>query len=98
VATDILGVSGRAIIHALIEGEQEATKLAAMAQGKLRGKTPELQRALNGRLTEHHGFMLRLLWDELKALEELMARLDQQITEVTRPIRLKLSAWTPYQA
>jgi transposase len=66
VASDILGVSGRAIIHTLIDGEQEATKLAAMALGKLRGKTPELQRALNGRLTEHHGFMLHLLWDELK--------------------------------
>jgi transposase len=85
VATAILGVSGRAIIHALIEGEQDASELAAMAQGRLRGKTPELRRALNGRLTEHHRFMLRLLWDELKALEELMARLDQQITEVTRP-------------
>jgi transposase len=85
VATDILGVSGRAIIHALIEGEQDATKLAAMAQGKLRGKIPELQRALQGRLTEHHRFMLRLLWDELTALEELMAKLDQQIAKVTRP-------------
>jgi transposase len=85
VATDILGMSGRAIIHALIEGEQDATKLAAMAQGKLRSKTPELQRALKGRLTEHHRFMLRLLWEELRALEELMAKLDQQITEVTRP-------------
>lgn len=85
VATDILGLSGRAIIRALIEGEQDATKLAAMAKGKLRSKIPELQRALQGRLTEHHRFMLHLLWDELKALDELMAKLDQQIAEVTRP-------------
>ncbi len=42
VASDILGVSGRAMIHALIEGEQDAAKLAHMTQGPLRGKIPEL--------------------------------------------------------
>ena len=48
VATDILGMSGRAMIKALMEGEQDAAQLADMAQGKLRTKLPELQLALEG--------------------------------------------------
>jgi len=49
VATDILGVSGRAMIQALMKGEEDATKLAKLAQGKLKSKIPELERALRGR-------------------------------------------------
>jgi transposase len=85
VATDILGVSGRAMIQALIQGEEDATKLAALAQGKLRSKRPELQRALQGRMTEHHRFMLGLLCDELAALDKVMGKLEKQIAELTRP-------------
>jgi hypothetical protein len=61
LATDILGVSRRAMLQALIEGEQDPVKLADFAQRKLRGKIPELEKALEGRLTEHHQFMLGLL-------------------------------------
>ncbi len=65
VATDVMGVSGRAMIQALMEGETDPVKLADLAQRQLRGKIPELQKALQGHLTEHHGFLLRLLWKEL---------------------------------
>ena len=85
VATDIMGASGRAMIQAIIEGEEDARKLADMAQGPLRGKIPELEKALEGHVTEHHRFMLRLLWKQLISQEELMAELNTRIEEATRP-------------
>lgn len=95
VASDILGVSGRAMIQALMEGEQEACKLADMAQGQLRGKIPELERALEGRVTDHHRFMLRLLWKELASLEELIAQVERKIEEVTRPWAPRIEQMDP---
>src|SRR5207253_2727367 len=71
VATDIMGVSGRAMIEAMIEGEEDARTLADMAQGRLRGKILELEKALEGHVTEHHRFLLRLLWKQLTSQEEL---------------------------
>src|SRR5207302_9752989 len=59
--------------------------LADFAQRQLRGKIPELEKALEGHLTEHHRFMLRLLWKELAQQEELIAELDRKIEEHTRP-------------
>jgi transposase len=63
VASDVLGVSGRKMIEALIAGEKDVGKLADLAQKSLRGKIPQLQRALAGELTEHHRFFLRQLLD-----------------------------------
>src|SRR5438128_80705 len=85
VATDILGVSGRAMLEALMEGQEDPVKLADLAQRQLRGKIPELEKALEGHLTEHHRFMLRMLWKELGQQEELIAELDRKIEEQTRP-------------
>jgi transposase len=85
VAGDILGVSGRAMLTALMEGEKDPVKLADFAQRKLRGKIPELEKALQGHLTEHHRFLLRLLWKQLAQQEELIAELDAKIGEQTRP-------------
>lgn len=85
VATDILGVSGRDILQRLIHGEQDAENLAERARGKLRGKIPELRRALRGNLLEHHRFELQLHWDHLQQLEKLIKRLSQRITEICQP-------------
>lgn len=85
VASDILGVSGRAMLDAVIAGETDENKLANLAQRKMRGKIPELQQALRGRLTAHHRFLLRLLRKELQQQEGLLAELDQRIEELTRP-------------
>src|SRR5438445_3031905 len=79
VATDILGVSGRAMLEALMEGQEDPVQLADLAQRQLRGKIPELEKALEGHLTEHHRFLLRLLWKELAQQEELIAELDRKI-------------------
>jgi transposase len=85
VATDILGVSGRAMLEALIEGRKNPAQLADLAQRQLRGKISELEKALEGHVTDHHRFMLRLLWRHLAQQEELIADLDTKIEEQTRP-------------
>jgi transposase len=82
VATDVLGVSGRAMLEALVAGENDPEQLADRAQRKLRAKIPELRLALHGRVTDHHRFLLRLLLDELMSLEGLMGRVTERITEV----------------
>src|SRR6516165_8316174 len=90
VATDVLGASGRAMLEALITGEEDPVKLADLAQRKLRGKIPQLEKALEGHLTEHHRFMLKLLWKQLAQQEELIAELDSRIEEQTRPFAAEI--------
>src|SRR5207253_10597794 len=92
VATDVLGVSGRAMLEALITGEEDPVKLAHLAQRKLRSKIPELEKALEGHLTEHHRFMLQLLWKQLAQQEELIAELDRKIEEQTRPFAAEIDS------
>jgi transposase len=86
VATDILGMSRRPMIEALIRGEEDPEKLASLARGRLRSKIPELERALQGRVTTHHRFLLRLLWKDLESLEVLIGELGAKIKELTRPL------------
>lgn len=90
VATEILGVSGRAILQALIAGQEDPVQLADLAQRKLRGKIPQLEKALEGHLREHHRFLLRLLWKQLGQQEELIAELDAKIEEQTRPFAAEI--------
>jgi hypothetical protein len=85
VASDILGVAGRALLDAVSAGEPDEQKLADLAQRKMSGKLPELQQALRGRLTEHHRFLLRLLRKELEQQEGWLAELSQRIEELPRP-------------
>ncbi len=85
VATDALGASGRAMLKAMIEGEEDVEKLAEMSRGLLRNKIPELQRALEGRLRSHHRFLLKELMEHLEFVESKMARLEREIGEHLRP-------------
>jgi transposase len=77
VASDALGVSGRAILWALARGETDPTKLASLAQRKLKEKRSQLERALNGRLTTNQRFVLG---ESLKRWEELEAA-DRRVTK-----------------
>src|SRR6516225_9965910 len=85
VATDVLGVSGRDMLEALIAGETDPAKLAELARKRLREKLPELQLALQGRVTDHHRFLLRMHLDHVAHLEELIARLSVRIEEAVVP-------------
>jgi transposase len=82
LATDVLGVSGRDMLRALVAGQHDPQALAELARGKLRAKIPALRLALRGRVTEHHRFLLGLLLEELTHLEGLIGRLTARITEV----------------
>jgi transposase len=82
VATDVLGVSGRDMLRALIAGEDDAAKLADLARRRLRAKLPQLQLALTGRVTAHHRFLLKLLLEEVEQHEAWIARLSERIVEV----------------
>jgi transposase len=79
VASHVLGQSGRAMLRALLRGEQDAKKLAELARGKLRGKIPQLQLALEGNCTEHHRYLLGRLLSHLSYLENQVAQFSTRI-------------------
>jgi transposase len=85
VATDVLGVSGRDMLEALIAGETDPAKLADLARKRLREKIPALRLALQGRVTDHHRFLLRMHLDHVAHLDELIGRLGGRIEEALAP-------------
>lgn len=85
VASKTLGVSGRAMVEALIAGERDPEVLAQLARQRLREKIPELVRALQGRFTDHHATMLRLHLDHIDHLDQAIASLDERIDQVIAP-------------
>ena len=96
VASDVLGVSGRSMIEALISGEKDATVLAELAQRQLRGKIPQLQRALTGEVSEHHRFLLRELLDQYDFLEHKITRMSERLREVApSPFRAAVEQLDP---
>jgi transposase len=85
VASDVLGASGRKMIEALIAGEKDVTVLAELAKHKLRAKIAELQRALQGELTEHHCYLLRQLLGQYDFLEKEIASVSERLGAVAPP-------------
>jgi len=87
VASDVFGVSGRAMLKALIEGNASAEEMAALAKGQLRRKRAELVLALDGKMKEHHRFLLAMQLRRLEAAEQDVAALDLRIAERLEPYR-----------
>ena len=85
VATDVMGVSARAMLAAIIEGEATPDEMAGLSRGKLKDKREELVKALEGRVQPHHRFLLSELLYQIAALEETIGRFDEQIQEYCRP-------------
>jgi transposase len=85
VASDIMGVSGRAILAALIAGHTDPHTLAELAKGRLRSKREPLAKALEGRVKPHHRFVLTELLCQIDSLDETIARFDAQIQEISGP-------------
>ena len=81
VISNVLGVSGRAILRALIAGETDPDRLIELTAGRLKAPRPQLRDALQGRVTDHHRFMLRMHLEQVEHLEaavrDLEARADQ---------------------
>lgn len=79
VASDPFGVSGRAILAALIRGEEDPQALAELARARLRAKKAELTRALEGKIREHHRLMLRMEYEQIKELEAKIAEVERHM-------------------
>jgi transposase len=92
VVSDILGVSGRDMLRALIAGQKNAEEMAELARRQMRGKIPELRLALEGKMTEHHRFVLQELLDQLEDLERRIERFDQRIEQVSGPFEVAITA------
>jgi transposase len=85
VASDIMGVSGRAILATLIAGHTDPHTLAELAKGRLRAKREPLAKALEGRVKPHHRFGLTELLCQIDSLDETVARFDAQIQAISGP-------------
>jgi transposase len=85
VASDIFGVSGRAMLAALIAGEREPKRLAALARTRLRAKLGQLQEAFTGQFTDHHAFLLATMLARIDQASADIAKLDCQIEAEIAP-------------
>jgi len=91
VATDVLGLSGRAMLEALIGGQAKPEEMAELAKGRMREKRAELARALCGRVKAHHRFVLTELLCQIDSLDETIGRFNEQIEEYCHPFEQAVS-------
>lgn len=89
VASDVMGVSGRQMMAALVAGETDPSLMAELAKGRLRNKIPELEKALTGVVRPHHRFMLAQQLAHIDFLDEQLARVSaeigQRVEQMSRP-------------
>ena len=87
VASRLTGVSSRAMLEALVEGERDPAVLADLAKCGLRAKIPELTEALHGRFGEHHAFLVKLHLDLIDQHTVAIGQLTARIEEAMAPFR-----------
>ena len=87
VASDVFGVSGMRMLRALVEGQATPAEMAELAKGRLREKITELLPALEGRMEEHHRYLLKLQLRRLGDLDKDLEELDARIEEKLQPYR-----------
>lgn len=92
VLTDVMGVSGQAMVRALVAGTTDPQVLADLARGQLRKKLPALQRALVGRFRPHHAFLLEQILAKIDFLDETLDRLTAEIDRRVAPFEPMLTA------
>jgi transposase len=97
VASNTLGKSGRAILDAVVTGQTDPEQLADLALGHLRAKIPQLKLALNGKIREHHRFLLKRLMHQLRFVETEVDLLDQRLEELCQrdqSLAAAVARWT----
>lgn len=87
VISDVVGMSGRRILEAIVDGEGDPSALAALASTRLKASREELQAALTGFVTEHHRFMLRLQLDQIDADDAMLAKIEARAGDALEPFR-----------
>src|SRR2546421_5971976 len=90
VASDVLGLSGRRMLEALVAGTTDPATLADLAKGTLRAKRPQLEQALTGQVEAHQRFLLAHQLVHLDGLDELIDQLGQEIADRLRPFQDKI--------
>ncbi len=94
VMSDIVGVSGRAILNALIAGETDPNRLVDLTRGRLKASRADLLDALHGRITDHHRFMIKLHLTQIDALESAIATIEARIGDALGPFRAAVGLLT----
>jgi transposase len=87
VVTDLLGLSGRRILDALVKGQTTPAVLAALADGRIHATGEELTAALHGRVTTHHRFLVKLHLDHIDAIAQAIANIDKEVDSQIEPFR-----------
>jgi transposase len=87
VISDVMGMSGRAMIEAIIKGEQDPNRLADLSQGRLKASRPAVVAALKGLVTPHHRFLLRLHLTQIDALEVAVRDVEARLGEALAPFQ-----------
>jgi transposase len=87
VISDIVGLSGRRMIEALIAGETDPGALAALAHRRIKATAAELETALQGRVTRHHRFLMRLHLKQIDANDAVVDEIDREVDAQIEPFR-----------
>lgn len=85
VLADIMGKSGRAVLHALIDGEHDPVRLASLCSVRVKASTAELLEVLRGHVSAHHRFMLKLHLDHIDALDQAIATIEKEVGQGLEP-------------
>lgn len=94
VMSNIVGVSGRAILNALVAGETDPDRLVDLTHGRLKASRADLRDALHGRVTDHHRFMIKLHLAQIDGLETAVATIEARIGDALGPFRAAVSLLT----
>jgi transposase len=92
VMSNVIGVSGRAILHALIAGETDPERLTDLTHGRLKASRADLRDALHGRITDHHRFMLKLHLTQIDTLETAISTIEARIGDALGPFRAAVAS------
>lgn len=94
VIADVMGLSGRAMVEALVAGESDPDRLAELAHRRIKAPPEVLREALRGRVTRHHRFLLRLHLQQIDALDAAIAEIDQEVDADVEPFRAAIALLT----
>ena len=94
VISDVIGLSGRAMIEALIAGESDPERLAQLAHRRIKAPPEALREALRGRVTRHHRFLLRLHLQQIDAINAAIGEIDQEVDAQIEPFRTAIQLLT----
>ena len=92
--SDVMGLSGRAMIEALIAGESDPDRLAQLAHRRIKAPLEELREALRGRVTRHHRFLLQLHLQQIDALDGAIDQIDREVDAQVEPFRTAIQLLT----